>query len=487
MSGDGGYDELVILLSTGIGQRRLYFGGHPRVVACSEDFAAKLGALLARDGRESFFLGVVDGKLVHDGHYLVGSSIAGRKIVDLAANLHSGGFLFRRDVTAAEVRELFGLGAELAEPVPGLPEARALLASRHVRGVDLSPVYEDPGWLGQFLFDGEEAGGMADAGDIEPMLPAYQSLYATVENAHALTRRDGQPDTDGARAASEQLLRSARGGFMDLMQLVRYPDYDSYTVGHSVRVGLIAVLAGQRFGLDEGFLVELGAAGLLHDVGKARVPEEILYKPDRLTPEERAVVQRHAELGAQILLSAREAGPLAVAAAWGHHLRQDGAGYPATPPWAARSRVTALLHICDVFEALTAVRPYKLAMTPRRAYEIMLRDSGGFDAPLLAAFVQAMGLYPPGSRVRLAGGGLAQVVAAGPAIDRPTVRLTNDPALAPLPAADQVVVDLASPENPGLAVAGLLLDETTAPPDAPDRDEPGLAGAPPRWFGVRPL
>lgn len=83
-----------------------------------------------------------------------------------------------------------------------------------------------------------------------------------------------------------------------------------------------------------------------------------------------------------------------LASAWGHHIRYDGGGYPKPPPWAVYSHVTALLHICDVFEALTAVRPYKPSISPLSAFGIMAQDKGDFDPALFFAFVSALGIYP---------------------------------------------------------------------------------------------
>ena len=472
MSATPGFDELVILLSTGISQRRMYFGEHPKVVACSEQFTRKLQDLLAADQKETFFLGVVEGKLVHRGRYLVGSSIVGRKFITFAEQCHCGGFLFQAALTAGELRELFTLAAEVTEPLPALKDARALLESRNVRHITLSPPYEDAGWLGQFVYDGAESWGgeVFEGNDLAAVLPVYQSLFGAVESAHQVAAHQHQPDVAGLRGLSEQLMRSGGDSVLDIMQLVRYPDYDSYTVGHSVRVALIAVLVGRHLALPPELLTDLGTAGLLHDVGKARIPEDIIYKPGQLTPQERRIIQEHAGHGARILLESRDAGPLAVAAAWGHHLRHDGGGYPASAPWAARGRLTSLLHLCDVFEALTAVRPYKLAMTPRRAYEIMLGDTGAFDPALLAVFVAAMGIYPPGSRVHLTTGEEATVMASGVAVDRPRVKITRDADGALLALADQRGLDLGLPSAAAVAVQGLVMDDITAPPDAPDRD-----------------
>jgi HD-GYP domain-containing protein (c-di-GMP phosphodiesterase class II) len=460
------YDQLVMMLSAGIGQGRMYFADHPKVLASSEAFVRQLREALRASERESFFLGIADGKLVHDGRYLIGSTIVGRKLVTFADLLRCGGFLFSVDTEPRDVGILFALAAEVTDPLADVTEARALLAARGGRHIELSPPYQDAGWFGQFLFKGREIGGeeSADPDQLGSILRAYQSLFSAVDTANERARDDRAIDVDAARTVSEQMLRACQGEYMDVMQLVRYPDYDSYTVGHSVRVAMILVLVGQHLGLEPEFLSELGTAGLLHDIGKAKIPEEILYKPSGLDSAERRVIEGHPAAGALILLENPDAGPLAIAAAWGHHLRHDGRGYPTPPPWVARSLVTELLHVSDVFEALTAVRPYKPALTPRRAFEIMVADRGQFDPRVLARFVAAVGLYPPGSRVLLSNGGQGVVVAAGNDMERPSVRLTVDPARQPIPAADQVAIDLGDPAQADLSVTRLLIENPAAKP-----------------------
>jgi putative nucleotidyltransferase with HDIG domain len=219
-------------------------------------------------------------------------------------------------------------------------------------------------------------------------------------------------------------------------------------VGHSVRVALLALVVGRSLGLDPRLLVEIGTAGLLHDVGKSKIPHEVLFKPGRLDADERRVISTHTTLGAKILLATADAPPLGIAAAFGHHLRHDRRGYPRLAPWGASGRVTALVQVCDVFEALTAVRPYKPSLTPLRAYEIMAGDKGAFDPSALAAFVRAVGFFPPGSRVRLRSGEQAFVLRVGVDPSKPVVELTHDAGGAPLANADRLVVDLDG-EAPG--------------------------------------
>lgn len=447
--------ELVILLASGLAQRQLYFREHPRLREVASRVVAGLRELLDGTGRPSLFLGVVEGHIVHEGRYLVGPTIAGRRLVTLAERAGSGGFLLERAITEEEVLSFFDLVA-LEEVEGGLSEARSLLVASGIRSIQLSPPYEDPGWFGQFLFEGTDdavGGALADDGDPSAgrLVPVCQSLFDTVDVSHGKVGQSKSVDVDAARAVVEQLLGAADGNFVDVMQVVHYPDYDSYTVGHSVRVALILVLVCHRLGAEPHRLLEIGTAGLLHDVGKGRIPDEILYKRGKLDPEERRLMERHAVLGAQALLDSRRAGLLAVSAAWGHHVRPDGGGYPRPSAWAVRDRVTKLLKVCDAFEAITAVRPYQEAVPARRALEVIAGDRQGFDPASVKAFVQAMGAYPPGTAVTLTSGFRAVVTQAGPSLGRPRVRLTHDPSGDAVdPATPEL--DLSSPEMADLHV-----------------------------------
>jgi HD-GYP domain-containing protein (c-di-GMP phosphodiesterase class II) len=426
-------DDLVSLLSQGLTQRTMYFESHPRVQQHARDFAARLEALLEADRREYFFLGFVEGNLVHEGRFLIGPTILGRRVVDLLTALDCGGILFKAGLAAEEVLVLFEIAADLRTSAFALAAARSALQQRQAVHLQLSPPYTDPGWFGQFLFEGSElvSGGGLDEG-VSQMLPIYQRMFDSVEQAHALASRDSDLDVNAVRGVGERLIEAANGNFTDVMQLVRYPDYDTFTVGHSVRVASIAVLVGHGAGMSRELQIELAAAAMLHDVGKSKIPDEILYKADSLDDDERRLVERHPVLGAQILLENREATRMQIAAAFGHHLRYAGGGYPALPNCGVSSRMTALLKVCDVFEALTAVRPYKAAMSARAAYEVMLQDRGSFEPGAFHALVRAIGLYPPGSRVLLSTGEHGVVVKAGVKIDRPLVRISHDPGGRPL-------------------------------------------------------
>ena len=468
------FSDLIILLSGGINQRRLYFDGHPKVRGQGEKFAKLLRGLLEDSGDTAFFFGVLNGKFVHDGKYLIGPSIAGKNLITFAEKLQCGGFRFRETVSPDDVTAFFEVAAELRDKTPGIEQSQSLLRSAGVKGIELTPFYReagsnqplsareiasiDPGLI-QFDFsehdDADGGMGRSVSDSLAPLMPIFQSMYETVAEHNFSVTRDQDLDLSLSRTVGESLHDVSDRETMDIMNLMRYPDYDSYTIGHSVRLSTLALTVGREMGWPEDMLPELATAGLLHDIGKAKVPEEILYKPGRLDAEERKIAESHAAIGANILLSRGEASPLIVAGAWGHHIRHDGGGYPAPPDWAVHSPIASLIQICDVFEALTAARPYKLPMPPRRAFEIILKDRGAFCPLATSALIRAIGLYPPGSEVELTDGTRGHVVRKGPDWEQPEVKVTVLKDGTRLDPDDQIVKKLHEEEN--LEVADFLM------------------------------
>lgn len=451
-------NKLITDISRSIGQRKLYFADHPIIKNYCSQIVDDLEPLLDELGVESLFIGVVEGKLVYDGHFLVGPSIMAQQLVAFAGKLRCGGLILGKETTAREVRVLLDLAGELQSSVDSLREGRRILKEKDVINIELASPYFEPSSLTpedeQMAWDGKTSGTQL----LSPLM-VYQALFDVVATAHGSVNLDRSVDVIGAQSVSEHLLNSIRSNFTDMLQFVHYPDYDSYTVGHSVRVATLAVFVGGHLGLSDEQLLDLGTAGLLHDIGKSRVPSEILFKQGDLTVEEVAIMRSHPGIAAEILLEQRDATQLQVAAAWGHHIRHDGGGYPEPPPWATRSHFVELIQICDVFEALTAVRPYKPGLSPLEAFGIMVQDKGAFEPAMLNAFITSLGIYPPGNSVKLTDGSQGVVVAAGALIDKPSVRITRDRTGAPVDAKKQRIIDLEKDHGGRLAVDKLISEE----------------------------
>jgi HD-GYP domain-containing protein (c-di-GMP phosphodiesterase class II) len=194
---------------------------------------------------------------------------------------------------------------------------------------------------------------------------------------------------------------------------------------------------------DRDLLIRIGTAALLHDVGKSLIPFEILHATGVLSEEERRQMNRHAELGAECLLCHDDSDPLAIAAAFGHHRAPDGSGYPRTVHDHETDVVTDIVKICDVFEALTAARPYKQPMSPIRAYRVMLAMGEKLNQRLLRRFVEVNGIYPIGQLVELDDGGVAIVRAQGASPLQPKVALLDSEHSQDLVEEEPQILDLA--------------------------------------------
>ncbi len=450
-------NDIIILLCKGISNRRLYFSKHPKVLSYAESFLKELDAFFEMSGKEEFFVGIIDGNFIFNGKRLFGPTIVGRQLIGFMMMMQCGGVSFKKGVTITDISNFMDLTDSLRNPLKSLQEAKELFKKQGLESISISGYYSDQPGMGGIdskrPWEGQETGGFLQS----PTL-IYQALFDVVTRAHGDAAFNRELDIDSARSVSEFMLRFTQSNFADVMQYIHYPDHDSYTIGHSVRVASIAVFLGMKMNWQEEDILAIGTAGILHDIGKSKIATEILYKAGSLTDEEFGLIQSHPRVGAELLLAQRDVSPLDIAAAWGHHLRYDGRGYPEKPPWAMRNPVIALLQICDVFEALTAVRPYKQAMDPQHAFSVMIGDKGAFHPGLLSSFISLIGIYPPGTYVKLSDGRVGMVSGVGNIIDRPKVKITHLQDGSRLEEADCYEVDLGIIDRNSLQVSRLLLN-----------------------------
>jgi putative nucleotidyltransferase with HDIG domain len=202
-----------------------------------------------------------------------------------------------------------------------------------------------------------------------------------------------------------------------IMGVTRLRDRHEYTYVHSVAVCGLMISLARQMGLDPSLHRELGLAGLLHDIGKARVPTMLLDKPGPLTFDEKELVRQHATWGFEMLiagqkeLGATERLPSTVLdVCLHHHERIDGTGYPDQKRGDDISLFARMAAICDIYDSMTSARPYKAAFSPAEALEHMANTPGKVDADILRAFSATIGIFPVGSMVRLRSDRLAVVL-----------------------------------------------------------------------------
>jgi HD-GYP domain-containing protein (c-di-GMP phosphodiesterase class II) len=209
------------------------------------------------------------------------------------------------------------------------------------------------------------------------------------------------------QSITESILRN-QGALLGLM---RIKNKDDYTFLHSVSVCTLLVAFCRSRKLDDETVYQAGLGGLLHDTGKALVPDHILNKPGRLTDEEFAIIKQHPRDGYEILRKTPEIGPIPLDITLHHHERRDGSGYPERLDAAGISELAQMAAIVDVYDAITADRVYHKGIPAAEALRKIYEWSKfHFNPVLVQEFMRCVGIYPVGTLVLLESGRLAVVV-----------------------------------------------------------------------------
>lgn len=189
---------------------------------------------------------------------------------------------------------------------------------------------------------------------------------------------------------------------------------DEYTFRHSVDVAALSIMLGKNLGLTNDQLHELGISGLLHDVGKAKIPAEVLNKPDKLTDEEFALMKQHTLFGFQILKEKQNFSNNVMMGVLQHHEKINGKGYPLQTSGSSINMFAKIISVADIFDALNTKRPYKEPFPKATTMEMLMGMTSELDADIVKALINIVILYPVDSLVTLSTGELAKVVENNP-------------------------------------------------------------------------
>ncbi|NOQ81091.1 MAG: DUF3391 domain-containing protein [Methylophaga sp.] len=200
-----------------------------------------------------------------------------------------------------------------------------------------------------------------------------------------------------------------------LMWLTQLKNVDEYTSQHSMNVCIFSIALGRQLGLSELELEDLGLCGMMHDMGKMKVPLHILNKPGVFEPEELAIMQSHPALGQKLLISSHGLPGCVIDAVYGHHERLDVKGYPRGLTAERIAPYTRIVTIADTYDAISSDRVYKKGKTHLESIKIMTQSSGDhLDSGLVIKFIESLGIYPPGNLVELSDGEVAVVIETNP-------------------------------------------------------------------------
>ena len=197
---------------------------------------------------------------------------------------------------------------------------------------------------------------------------------------------------------------------------------DEYTFKHSVDVATMAMIIAKKHGFSQDQIREVGIAGLLHDVGKSQIPNEILNKPDRLTKEEFEVIKQHSLFGYKILTEKHSFNDKIMMGVLQHHEKINGSGYPMGVDQSKIHPYARIISVADIYDALVTERPYKKGFSKRDAIEMIMAMTLELDIDVMKSFLGSVILYPVDSIVTLSNGEKAKVVQNDPNyVLRPTV------------------------------------------------------------------
>lgn len=199
-----------------------------------------------------------------------------------------------------------------------------------------------------------------------------------------------------------------------LVSLSQIKGYDEYTFAHSVNVSVLVASLARELGYDDQRILEAAIGGLLHDIGKMRVPEAVLNKPGKYTDLEFKIMQKHPEHGLDIVETKPGIPEVAKLIIGQHHERFDGSGYPRKLKETEISEVGLIAAVADVYDALTSNRVYRAAWTPQKALAMIFQGSKtDYAQHIVEKFTRHLGIFPVGSFVKLKNGEMGVVTRVG--------------------------------------------------------------------------
>jgi putative nucleotidyltransferase with HDIG domain len=209
-----------------------------------------------------------------------------------------------------------------------------------------------------------------------------------------------------------------------LMCMTKIREKDAYLFEHSLNVAILLANLGTHIGLDEEQIQELALSGFLHDMGKIKIPDEILYKSGRLNGQEMTIMKDHVYYGTKMLIEMAMPDSI-VRTISEHHERLDGYGYPEGLRGDEITQFGRMIAIVDTYDAITADRCYKLGVSSKKALKILLQDTPDkYDEELVTQFVKSIGIFPAGSLVKLNNQKIAMVLKQHPVhVTKPLVKV----------------------------------------------------------------
>jgi putative nucleotidyltransferase with HDIG domain len=366
----------------------MYPAGHPAIMQ-------KLGELDSGIQRHLKQTDVLRIDVIHGDAHLDGLSFrhdsdSNSRIIQELSGLGIDSIHITRGITPDELLALSAFLWELKDAAGGAPMAHQL-AARNIRHVSLARLVAlDTRWRAEQWAEAPSA--IYDPAYAES-IELTQQMFEQVQEGKALK-------LDTIRHVVELLIQKVAGSSAALAQILAVKLYENLTYCHSVNVATLSLLIARQVGFDEKTIAAIGEAALLHDIGKTRIPLEVIRKPGALDKRERALMESHTTFGAEILVEVDGLRPLTPTVALEHHRGVKANGYPELGDRVPHF-MSQLVAVADIYEAVTGARTYQEPGLPEQACLVLARLAGGkLNAALVKAFVAAVTFFPVGSVIR---------------------------------------------------------------------------------------
>jgi putative nucleotidyltransferase with HDIG domain len=445
----------VALLKGFVSLRRLtgmYPAGHPAI----EQKLGELDDVVQRHTRNGspLRLDVIHGQPHVDGISCRTEGESQSQILRELSELGVDSIHIAPGVSRQELLALSELLWQMREMPAGGPSIETQLASRDIRHVSLGRLIPlDTRWRAAEWPD-------APTGNLDP---AYEETLFLMERAFDDASAGKGVNLRTVREVVQLLVRKIAGSSAALGQILAVKLYENLTYCHSVNVAALSLLIGNQLGFDEALTSSLAEAALLHDIGKTRIPLDVLRKPGALDRRERKLMEAHTVFGAEILADVEGVGPFAATVALEHHRGVDGGGYPDLGPGVTPHLLSQIVSVADIYEAMTGARSYQDPSMPEQACLILARLAGTkLNTAIVKAFVNAISFFPIGSVVRTDRDELGLVIRTNDGEPlHPVIALIG-------PAYERLPGDVDTSTRDGAGVYSRHLIETIRPPEGLD-------------------
>ena len=379
-----------------------YPSGHPMIAQKLRELDDLVRLHLRRG--PALEIDVIDGDVRLDGVSFGGDRQANAQAIRELSDLGIDSIHIREGVEIEELRATAEFLWQFKDTSSG-ESLESQLSRRGIRHVSLARLVRlDTRWRSHQWPD-------APTG---PLDPAYAESLALAEQTFDTVASGRRLDAMTVRGLVELLIYRVARSNAALGQILAVKQYENLTYCHSVNVAMLSLLIGKQIGLDDAAVASLVEAALLHDIGKTKIPLDVVKKPGALEKRERRMMEAHTTFGAEILVQTDGLRPMTPIVALEHHRSVKGTGYPDLGD-AIPHIMSQIVSVADIYEAITGARTYQAPTLPERACLVLARLAGEkLNSAIVKAFVNAITFFPLGSMVRTTLDEVAVVVGINP-------------------------------------------------------------------------